>query len=69
MTEVRHRTAGARHESLGFLVSGGWDGSTRLSSSELSTDGATWSAYTPLPIGLDLHCMVSLDRDFKSNKD
>ena len=64
MTEVRHRTAGARHESLGYLVSGGRDAPlSKLSSSELSTNGTTWAPFTQLPFALNRHCMVALDRD------
>ena len=63
MDEVRYLAAGAHHASLGFLVSGGKDGSARLSSSELSSDGATWGAYTQLPIEVNSHCLVALDRD------
>ena len=65
MNNVRHTAAGAHHESLGFLVSGGRTNvSTILSSSELSTNGATWGVYTQLqlPIGLRFHCMIALDR-------
>ena len=67
MNQARRYAAGAHHNSLGFLVSGGShsgsdrSGSAGLSSSELSTEGATWGAYTPLPIELIAHCMVALD--------
>ena len=70
MNEARANAAGAHHPQVGFLVSGGWNGSrsqdpsasgSTLSSTEVSTDGRTFSAYTPLPIGLEGHCMVALD--------
>jgi len=70
MNEPRANAAGAHHPQVGFLVSGGWNGSSSqdpsgssLSSTEVSTDGRTFSAYTPLPIGLQGHCMVALDGD------
>ena len=64
MNETRYMAAGAHHPQRGFLVSGGlsrWDTSGILSSSELSTDGTTFRAYTPLPIGLVQSCMVALE--------
>ena len=64
MNQARTKAAGAHHNSLGFVVSGGSvSGSAGLSSSELSTEGATWGTYTPLPIGLSSHSMVALDRN------
>ena len=63
MNEARHRAAGAHHPQLGFLVSGGSGGSDLKSTTEISTDGRTFSAYTPLPIRLYRHCLVALDRD------
>ena len=63
-------SAGAHHASLGFLVSGGYHPGSlfvapyRLSSTELSTDGAIWGPYTPLPIGLSSHCVVALDSNY-----
>ena len=73
MSETRSVAAGAHHPSLGFLVSGGCTatGSTRcngtsarLTSSEVSFDGASWGAFTPLPIGLSSHCVVALDSNY-----
>ena len=63
MNEVRGGASVAHHPQLGLLVSGGWNGSADLSSSELSTDGRTFSAFTPLPIALSSHCVVALDGD------
>ena len=59
MNEKRHKFAGAHHSQLGFLVSGGWQSST----TEITTDGMTFNAYTPLPLALLDHCLVALDRD------
>jgi len=70
MNEARLNAVGAHHPQLGFLVSGGSNASYHgdpsgsiLSSTEVSTDGRTFSAYTPLPIELSGHCMVALDGD------
>ena len=65
MNEARAFAAGAHHPQLGFLVSGGYDGYSSLpsSTSEISTDGMTFSTFTPLPIAVYRHCMVALDRD------
>ena len=63
MNEARAFAAGAHHPQLGFLVSGGFDGNQLKSTSEISTDGRTFSAYTPLPSKLYRHCLVALDRD------
>ena len=62
MNEARAFAAGAHHPQLGFLVSGGFDGGLK-STTEISMDGRTFSAYTPLPIRLYRHCLVVLDRD------
>ena len=64
MNEARAFAAGAHHPQLGFLVSGGYDGSFNLlSTSEISTDGMTFSTFTPLPTPVYRHCMVALDGD------
>ena len=63
MNEERELLAGAHHSQLGFLVSGGYGLYSRLSTTEITTDGMTFTAYTPLPIGLESHCMVALDGD------
>ena len=62
MNEARRYAAGAHHPQLGFLVSGGWDGNW-LASTEISEDGRTFRAHTPLPIRLSHHCMVALVGD------
>ena len=62
MNEARY-SAGAHHPDIGFVVTGGQDGGGRLSTTEISRDGITFDYYTPLPIGLDGHCMVALDGD------
>ena len=63
MNEARSSAAGAHHPQLGFLVSGGYNDGSSKSTTEISSDGRTFSAYTPLPIELWGHCMVALDRD------
>ena len=63
MTESRIDHAAAHHKDLGFLITGGkWPESFK-SSTEITRDGDTFEAFTPLPIGLRAHCMVALDGD------
>ena len=60
MTEDRYGSAGAHHKDLGFLITGGvYD----ISTTEITTDGITFNAFTPLPLGLHSHCLVALDGD------
>ena len=61
MNEARTRSAAAHHKDLGFLVTGGVPGPK--SSTEISKDGITFEAFTPLPVGLAHHCAVALDGD------
>ena len=66
MTESRVRSAGAHHKDLGLLITGGWEAKT---TTEITTDGINFNAFTPLPVtgnvipvgGLSDHCMVALD--------
>ena len=51
-------STGAHHDELGFLVS-----ATIRLTTEITTDGVTFNAFTPLPIGLSNYCMVALDGD------
>ena len=62
MKEARNIAAGAHHQQLGFLISGGYRAGY-LSTTEITTDGVTFNYFTPLPFGLYLHCMVALDGD------
>ena len=59
MKEPYPYNTGAHHDELGFLVSA--RGST--GTTEITTDGVTFNAFTPLPIGLSNYCMVALDGD------
>ena len=60
MKEARRAHAAAHHKDLGFLITGGQDGGYK-SSTEITKDGVTFEAFTPLPIVLHSHCVVSLD--------
>ena len=51
-------STGAHHDELGFLVS-----ATIRLTTEITTDGVTFNAFTPLPKSLNLYCMVALDGD------
>ena len=53
------RLAGASETSAGLLVTGGWDGSKRLSSTLLFTKEA-WQDFTPLPVATSVHCQVTV---------
>ena len=68
MKEKRSYSAAAHHEKKGFIITGGYDDSRRLASSEITKDGVTFEDFTPVPIGLHGHCMVALndpaDSDF-----
>ena len=60
MNEARYKSAGAHHPDIGFVITGGEDRGF-LSTTEISRDGITFESYTPLPIGLEGHCMVALE--------
>ena len=55
--------AAAHHSVIGFLVTGGSNGSARLSSTEITVDGITFADFTPLPFAINDHCLVALDLD------
>ena len=68
MNEARFASAGAHHKDLGFLISGGAfntpvPDNDPVATTEISTDGITFNAFTQLPLGLHSHCMVALDGD------
>ena len=63
MTTSRAHHAAAHHKDLGFLITGGKYPDDYKSSTEITTDGVTFEAFTPLPVGLRDHCMVALDGD------
>ena len=65
MKEARRFFAAAHHQVKGFLVSGSNDPDPRLrlSSTEITIDGITFSDFTPLPFALGDHCMVALNED------
>ena len=61
MREARSDSAAASHPSHGWVITGGWNGDERLSSAESTRDGRTFRPFTPLPLGLYNHCLVSLE--------
>ena len=62
MNEVRGYSRAAHQQELGFpITGGGWP--EGKSTKEVSKDGVTFEVFTPLPIGLVLHCLVALDGD------
>ena len=61
MKEKRGYSAAVHHKKKGFLITGGYDGSRRLASSEITKDGVTFEYFTPLPIALQGHCVVALN--------
>ena len=63
MNEKRGYSAAAHHEKKGFIITGGYDGSRRLASSEITKDGVSFEYFTPLPIALQGHCAVALNDD------
>ena len=69
MNEARAECAAAHHKDLGFLITGGKSSTSQpsgahfKSSTEITKDGVNFEVFTPLPIGLRLHCMVALDGD------
>ena len=63
MKEKRRYSAAAHHEKKGFIITGGYDGSRRLASTEITKDGVTFEHFSPLPIALQGHCVVALNED------
>merc|ERR1711879_325082 len=63
MGTSRELHAAAHHKDLGFLITGGKHPESYKTSTEITRDGVTFEAFTPLPIGLRSHCMVALDGD------
>ena len=58
MSEPRRWAAGAYTFENGWLISGG---NIFQSSVDQTFDGQTFRQFTPLPYGLDGHCLVPLD--------
>ena len=61
MSAPRFKAGAAHHHVLGFLVSGGAPGLQRTT--EVTKDGITFEAFTPLPIGVQAPCAVALGGD------
>ena len=62
MSEARFWSAAAFIPKEGWIITGGnAGGGRRLSTAEQTRDGRNFSSFTPLPLALDSHCLVSLD--------
>ena len=61
MSEARYDSAAASHPSHGWVITGGEGDGGFLSSAESTRDGRTFRPFTPLPLGLSGHCLVSLE--------
>ena len=48
--------------SSSLIITGGWDDSVKkkLASSKIYTEDDGWLDFTPLPIGIDWHCQVTV---------
>ena len=58
MSAPRDLGAGTYDSTHGFVMSGGDRG---IASADKTTDGSSFEPFTPLPIGIDRHCLVGLD--------
>ena len=56
-SEARSFSAAATHPKYGWVVTGGYGGG---SSAEVTRDGKTFQSFTPLPLPLHSHGLVSL---------
>ena len=53
--------AGTYDSTLGFVMSGGYNGTDNSASFEATLDGSSFSTLTPMPIETSMHCLVALD--------
>ena len=58
MSSPRDLGAGTYDSTHGFVMSGGIED---IASADRTADGSSIEAFTPLPIGIDRHCLVGLD--------
>ena len=58
MSSPRDLGAGTYDSTHGFVMSGGIED---IASADRTSDGSSIAAFTPLPIGIDRHCLVGLD--------
>ena len=58
MSAPRDLGAGTYDSTQGFVMSGGIED---IESADKTTDGSSFDTFTPLPIGIDRHCLVALD--------
>ena len=61
MSEARWLNAAAFVPKEGWIITGGVGDGGRLSTAEQTRDGRNFSSFTPLPLALAGHCLVSLD--------
>ena len=55
---ARHLAAGAYDTTNGFVMAGGIED---IQSADRTSDGSSIGTFTPLPVGIDRHCLVALD--------
>ena len=58
MSAPRDLGAGTYDSTHGFVMSGGIQD---IASADKTTDGSSFETFTPMPIGIDRHCLVALD--------
>ncbi len=64
MTVPRHHAAASSHPTLGLIITGGWDGTKYLRSTESTADGSAFiSDYEQLPEPSFNPCQVTVDED------
>ena len=60
MSTARYYAAGAYDPQHGFVITGGYDGSSGLSSAERTFDGINFGTLPSMPGALYRHCLISL---------
>ena len=58
MSSTRDLGAGTYDSTHGFVMSGGVED---IASADKTTDGSSFEPFTPMPIGIDRHCLVALE--------
>ena len=61
MSEAKVWSAAAFVPKEGWIITGGFGDGHPVSTAEQTRDGCNFSSFTPLPLALCGHCLVSLD--------